>query len=84
MNLTATEAWNHGWQDKCVIEPARAAADEDLLEPEDFATDLDSPEPPEAHDQDSQGHTPTPAERLAEVMPQLDEPDEANEPRPGC
>ena len=74
-----------GWREQCIVEPARAAAgDEDLLDPEDFATDLDSPEPPESHDHDLLGHNPTPAEQLADIAPQLDEPDEEAEPRPGC
>ena len=73
-----------GWREQCVVEPMCAAGDEDLLDPEDFATDLDSPEPPELHDQGSHGHLPSPAEQLADVTPQLDEPDEDNEPKPGC
>jgi hypothetical protein len=74
-----------GWRDQCVVEPVRAVGDhEDLLDPEDFATDLDSPEPPETHDSDLIGHNLTPAEQLADITPQLDEPDEEAEPRPGC
>lgn len=72
-----------GWREQCVIEPVRAAADDDLLEPEDIATDLDAPQPPVAHEHDPD-HDLSPAEQLADVTPQIDELDEASEPRPGC
>jgi hypothetical protein len=75
-----------GWREQCIVEPAhRLSIDEDLLEPEDFATDLDAPEPPETHDQELVGHNISPAEQLAEVTPQIDgAEDESSEPKPGC
>lgn len=76
-----------GWRDQCVVEPARLPnqKEEDLLEPEDIATDLDAPEPPEIHAHELHGHVASPAEELAEVTPQIDgSEDEAAEPKPGC
>lgn len=61
-----------------------ASEDDDLLEPEDIAVDLDAPEPPTVHEYDAVGHEVSPAEQLADVTPHIDGPDEAAEPRPGC
>jgi len=75
-----------GWRDQCVVEPVRLPSQkEDLLVPEDIATDLDSPEPPELHAHELHGHIATPGEELAEVAPQIDgTEDESSEPKPGC
>lgn len=74
-----------GWQDECVVEPMnRVEAGDDLLEPEDFAADLDAPEPIPVHHRDQHGNHDEPSKQIAEVMPQLDRGDEAAEPKPGC
>ncbi len=74
-----------GWQAQCIIEPvASSTSPEDLLDPDDLAIDLDSPEPPPVHHHDNHGNHELPAEQLAEVSSQLDRPDEAAEPKPGC
>lgn len=76
-----------GWRSQCVVEAVRLPNQEgeDLLEPEDVATDLDFPQPPEIHPHEHQGHVATPAEELAEVTPQIDgAEDESSEPKPGC
>ena len=78
MNLMTLDA-----QRKVMMQPVHASGDDDLVEPDDIATDLDAPEPPITHEQELL-ESPSPAEQLAEVSPQVDEPDEASEPRPGC
>ena len=95
MTLTTVNAWVYlgdcaiiqelGGSGLRVSSPKCASSDDDdnLVEPEDFATDLDAPEPPITHEQELL-ESPSPAEQLADVSPQLDEPDESAEPRPGC
>ncbi len=73
------------WLDQCTIEPfSRPAVDDDLLDPEDVAFDLDSPAPIPVHHHDAHGNHDSPADQLAEVTPQLDRSDERAEPKPGC
>ncbi|MCC6508600.1 MAG: hypothetical protein IT423_05810 [Pirellulaceae bacterium] len=75
-----------GWEGQCIVEPMQTPATDnhDLLEPDDLAVDLDSPEPLPVHHHDLHGNHESPAEQLAEVAPQLDQADEAAEPKPGC
>ena len=78
MNLTIADA-----EYQVMIQLVNGSREEELVEPDDIATDLDAPEPPTTHEQELR-ESPSPAEQLADVSPQLDEPDEASEPRPGC
>lgn len=79
------DLWELGWHAHCTIEPIRKPVhDDDLLDPEDIAIDLDAPEPPPVHHHDGHGDHESPAEQLAEVQPQLDRQDESAEPKPGC
>ena len=74
-----------GWQNQCVVEPMQVATmPEDLLDPDDLALDLDSPEPLPVHHHDQHGNHEAPKDQLAEVTPQLDRSDENSEPKPGC
>ncbi len=74
-----------GWHNQCIIEPIHSStSSDDLLEPDDLAVDLDSPEPLPVHHHDLHGNHETPSEQLAEVTPQLDLADEQSEPKPGC
>lgn len=57
---------------------------EDLLEPEDIATDLDAPAPLDLHGRDGSSEETAPREQLEEVTPQIDASDESAEPKPGC
>lgn len=74
-----------GWHDQCIVEPMHLAhGPEDLLDPDDLAVDLDSPEPLPVHHHDLHGNHLLPKDQLAEVTPQLDRSDEKAEPKPGC
>lgn len=74
-----------GWHNQCIVEPIQSSGQlEDLLDPADFAVDLDSPEPLPVHHHDLHGDHESPQDQLAEVTPQLDRSDEKSEPKPGC
>lgn len=74
-----------GWQDCCIIDAAKSSTtSDDLLEPDDVATDLDSPAPIDFHLNEVTHDRLSPAEQLDDVVPQLDVPDESAEPKPGC
>lgn len=80
-----SELVEFGWQNQCIVEPTQSALHpDDLLDPDDLAVDLDSPEPLPVHHHDLHGNHEAPKDQLAEVIPQLDRVDEKSEPKPGC
>lgn len=82
---TVNDLTELGWDKQCIVEPILPITHPvDLVEPDDLALDLDSPEPLPVHHHDLHGNHELPKDQLAEVTPQLDRLDETSEPKPGC
>ncbi len=75
-----------GWQDQCIIEPKDIPnLNDDLLDPEDLAADLDAPEHP-THERLGlvNNYPPTLLVDLQESSETNETADESAEPKPGC